>query len=88
MIKKVLRQDRVSSTRLNYANKKIREICMNIVNTTFNSTEEMINKLQQLKGKTKLKFYKNISTYYDNMNIRRDEDPFAKNAENISKICH
>ena len=31
---------------------------MNMVNTTFNSTEDMINKLQELKGKTKLKFYK------------------------------
>ena len=34
---------------------------MNMVNTTYNSTEDMINKLQQLKGKTKLKFYKFIS---------------------------
>ena len=28
------------------------------VNTTYNSTEDMIIKLQSLKGKTKLKFYK------------------------------
>ena len=39
----------------------------------------MINTLQQLKGKTKHEFYKNISNYYDNMNIRFDEDPSAKN---------
>ena len=52
---KFLRQDRDFSTRLNYANKKIREIWMNMVNTKYNSTEDMINKLQQLKGKTKLK---------------------------------
>ena len=32
--RKVLRQDRDFSTRLNYANKKIREIWMNMVNTT------------------------------------------------------
>ena len=51
---------------------------MNMVNTTYNSTEDMIDKLQSLKGKTKLKFYKNISNYYDNMNIRFDEDHFAK----------
>ena len=57
-----------------------------MVNTTYKTTEDMIDKLQQLKGKTKLKFYKNISNYYDNMNIRFDEDPFAKNAEGISKI--
>ena len=50
--KKVLRQDRDFSTRLNYANKKIRDIWMNMVNTTYNSTEDMIDKLQQLKGKT------------------------------------
>ena len=86
--KKVLRQDHIFSTRLNYANKKIREIWMNMVNTKYNSTEDMINNLQQLKGKTKLKFYKSIRNYYDNMNIRFDEDPFAKNAQGISKIYH
>ena len=45
----------------------------------------MINKLQQLKGKTTSKFYKNISIYYDNMNIRFDEDPFARDVRGISK---
>ena len=88
MDKKVLRQDRDFSTRLNYANKNIIDIWMNMVNTIYNSTEDMINKLQQLKGKTKLKFSKNVSIYYDNMNIRSDEDPFAKTAQGISKIYH
>ena len=60
--KKVLRQDHDFSTILNYANKKIRDIWMNMVITNYNS-EDMINKLQQLKRKTKLKFYKNISDY-------------------------
>ena len=60
---------------------------MNMVNTTYNSTEDMNNKLQQLKGKTKLKFYKK-SKYYDNMNIGFDEDPFAKTAQGVSKIYH
>ena len=50
--KNVLRQDRDFSTRLNYANKKIRELYINMVNTNYNSSEDMINKLQQLKGKT------------------------------------
>ena len=50
--KKVLRQEKDFSTRVNYANKKRREIWMNIVNTNYNSTEDMINKLQELKGKT------------------------------------
>ena len=48
----------------------------------------MIDKLQELKGKTKLKFYKNMSNFYDNVNIRMDDDPFAKNAQGISKIYH
>ena len=43
---------------------------MNMVNTRYNSTEDMIDKLQQLKGKSKLKFFKNISNYYDNVKIR------------------
>ena len=86
--KKVLRQKRVYIIRLNYANKKIKEIWMNMVNTNYNSTEDMIDKLQQLKGKTKLKFYKNVSNYFENMNIGFDEDPFAKNVQGISKIYH
>ena len=88
MDKKVRRQDHDFSTRLNYANKNFGEIWMNMVCTTYNSTEDMINKLQELKGKTKLKFYKNISNYHDNMNNKMDEDPFAKNAQGISKIYH
>ena len=48
----------------------------------------MNNKLQELKGKTKLKVFKDISNYYDNTNIRMNEDPFAKNAQGISKIYH
>ena len=90
--KNVLRQDRDFSTRLNYANKKIREIYINMVNTTYNSTEDMINKLQQLKGKTKSKFYKNISKYYiemKNINFQtNDQDPFSRNALGIHKIYH
>ena len=58
---------------------------MNMVNTTYNSTDDMIKKLQESKGKTKLKFYKNLSNYYDNINIRMDEDPSAKNAQRTSE---
>ena len=54
--KKVRSQPHNFSTRLNYANKKIGETWMNIVNTTNKSTEDMINKLQGVKRKTKLKF--------------------------------
>ena len=59
-----------------------------MANTNYNSTEDKINKLQEFKGKTKLKFYKKISNYYDNMDIRMDEDPFAKNAQGIKKIYY
>ena len=60
---------------------------MNMVSTNYNSTEDMI-KIQELKGKTKIKFYENSSNYYDNMNIRFDEDRFAKNAQGFNKIYH
>ena len=89
--KNVLRQDRDFSTRLNYANKKIRDIWMNMVYTNYNSTEDMNNELQQLKGKTKLKFYKNISNYYiemKNKNFQTQQEPFSRNAQSISKIYH
>ena len=64
---------------------------MNMVNVNYNSTEDMINKLQQLKGKTKLKFYKNVNNYYiemKNKNFQTQQDPFAKNALGISKTYH
>ena len=63
-----------------------------MVNTNYNTTQEMIEKLQLLKGKTKLKFYKNISNYYIEMKNKNfqtnNQDPFAKNAQGISKIYH
>ena len=78
-------------TRLNYANTKIREIYISMVNTNYNSTEDMIDKLQSLKGKITLKFYKNISDYYiemKNRNFQTQEDTFSKNSQGISKIYH
>ena len=59
-----------------------------MVKTRSTSTEEMIKKLQCLKGKTILNFYKNISKHYDNLNIKMDEDPVSKNAEDICKNYH
>ena len=64
---------------------------MNMVNTKYNSTEDMINKLQQLKGKTKLKLSKNISNFYkemNNKNFQTQQDPSARNAQDISKNYH
>ena len=61
---------------------------MNLINTKYNTIEDMVNKLQEFKGKTKVKFLKNISNYYDNMDIKMNEDPFAENAQGISKVYH
>ena len=58
LIKKVLRQDHYFSTRLPYANEKIRELSYSMANTTYNSSGIMINKLQKLKGKVKLIVFK------------------------------
>ena len=63
-----------------------------MVNTTYNSTDDMINKLQEIKRKTKLKFYKNINNYYNEMKNKNfqtyQRDPSSKNAQGISKIYH
>ena len=62
-----------------------------MVNTTYNKTEYMIKKLQELKGKTKLKIYKNIGNCYDEMknrNFQTQEDPNAKHAPGITKKDH
>ena len=66
-----------------------------MVNTFFNTTEDMIINLQKIKGKVKLNFYKIISIYYEKMNIRRpsvnfqfEENPFNKNVVGIGKIYH
>ena len=89
--KKDLRQDRDFCTRLNYASKKLREIWMYMVNTKYVSTEERVVKLQQLKGRTKLKFYKTINNYYTEMkneNFQTQQDTFGKIAQGISRIYH
>ena len=57
-----------------------------MVNTTYDATQDNIDRLQQLKDKTKLKLYKNVSNYFDNMNTRFNEDRFAKIDQCISKI--
>ena len=61
-----------------------------MVNTTYNSTHDIINKLQSLEGKTKLKLYQNISNFCDELNIRRqsgnsqfEKDSFSKNVQSI-----
>ena len=61
---------------------------MYMVNTTYKSTEDMINIIQDLKRNSKLNFYKNLSNYYDDRNIRMDKDPFCKIARGIIGIYH
>ena len=55
----------------------------------------MIIKLEEMKGKRKLKFYQKLSNYYDEMNYGRqknyfqfEDDPFGKDARGISKYYH
>ena len=86
--KNVRRQDHNLSIRLPYADRKITDIRMNMVNTTYNPTKDMFNKLQELKGKTKLKFFLKKSKYYNetkNIKFQSQEDPFSKNAQGINK---
>ena len=66
--KKVVRQSQDFSSRLNYSIKKIREIYVNIA---YLSLDNVIEKLQQLKGRSKLKFYKNISDYFKEMKNKK-----------------
>ena len=89
--KKVVRQDHDSSNRIIYAKTKTRYIYIYI--SLANSSEDnVIDKLQLIKGRSKLKFYKNISDYYKEMKNKNFQsnkiDPFSKNAEGIGKIYH
>ena len=42
-----------------------------MVGTKYNGTQEKIDKLRSLKGKITLRFYQNITKYYDEKNYRR-----------------
>ena len=90
-----MRQDLYFPIRLPFANKNIRDIICSIVNTTYISAEDMIINLRSLAGKTNLKLYKNLSKYYDEMNIRKqsgnfefEENFFSKNLGGIGKFYH
>ena len=65
-----------------------------MVTTKCKSTEDMINKLQQVKGKRKLKFHQN-NNYYDQLHYMRqcntflfEEHPSAVNVQGIGNIFH
>ena len=63
-----------------------------MVNTKYISSEDMIKKIQELKGKAKLKIYRNINKYYTEMKNKNfqthHEDPFSRKAQGISKNYH
>ena len=60
-----------------------------MVNTKYNTIEDLIDKLQQLKGKTNLIFCKDINNYYTEMknkNFQTNKQyPFSRNTQGISK---
>ena len=64
-------------------------------NTNYKLIENMIKVLQNLKGKTKLKFNRTNNNFYDAMNYRRqsrkinfEEDPFSNNEQFTAMIKH
>ena len=66
-----------------------------MTNGIFETTLGMIDKIQKLQGKTKLKFYQYVSNYYDEKKYRRqnghfkfEEDVFSKGGEGIATIMH
>ena len=66
-----------------------------MVNTNYNTTEDMINNSQSLEGKTKLAVYQNIRNYFNAMTVGRQSNTFqfeegtvSEKAESFSKIYH
>ena len=66
-----------------------------MTNGKFETTLDKIEKLQNLKGKTKLKFYQNVNNYYDEKKYRRQnghfkfkEDVFSKGGEGVATNMH
>ena len=56
-----------------------------MVNTKDYTTQDMIDKLQQVKGRTKLKIYRKISNLHDEMDYRRNGDAFQFEEDILSK---
>ena len=66
-----------------------------MVNTKNKTTQDMIDKVQQLIGEGKIKFWQLISKYYDEMNYKRqsvtfqfEEDVFSKGAQGRADNTH
>ena len=65
------------------------------MNIKYESTEDMIEKLQSSKAMTKLKFCKSSSDYYYQMkyikrsgNFEFEENPFGKGAQGVAFLMH
>ena len=82
-----LRKQDSFSKRLLYANKKNGEKQFSTTNIKYKTKEEMISKLERLKGKTKLKTHQDFSNFYDDMNhIRQSANLFFE--EDFSGKMH
>ena len=71
----------------------MKEIPFSMMNTKNKTIKDMINKLEKLKGKTKLEFQQDFIKYYDAMNYLRtslqfEEDPFSINAKDVAFLMH
>ena len=91
--KKFLRQEKLFSQRLPYEDQKIKEICFSLMNIYL--TKDIIKQLHNWEGKSKLKFIKEYTNYYDEMkNLRQngdfmfEENPFSENLEGIGIIMN
>ena len=62
-----------------------------MTNTTWSSTEDLTNELQNLKRKTNLNFFKIISNYFNDMKYKKfqsEHNHFSKKAQGIAKIYY
>ena len=66
-----------------------------MANTKCNTTQDVLKKIRELKGKTTRKFYQNPSNFYDEMIYIKQsryfqfgEDMCSKGAQNIAMIMH
>ena len=71
----------------------MREFFFVMVHTKHDTTQDMIDKLKELKGKTKFQSYQIISNYHNEMNYHKRkgtfqfrEDPFKRNTQDNSEI--
>ena len=56
-------------------------------NTKYTKTQDMIDKLQNLIGKTKLKFQQNISIFFVAIGYRRQSGTFQFQKKSFSERC-